>query len=166
MVACPCEGSGGGGHEGDGQFAAAVSMQCKVLRLSTPASTPQPFTCYDAFWAAHTALPYPPTPPLPVPAALTTLAPGVEATAAAAGAVPLKQLGIMSQEEEMSNAQLNYHVSDSTRGAWTMLRAVWGHAAGVGWAAPSPLPAAGPHWRERQAGPLKPCPAPPPSPPP
>lgn len=72
---------------------------------------PQPFTCFDAFWAAHTALPYPPTPPLPVPAALPPLASGVEAAAAAAGAVPLEELGIMSQEEEMSNAQLNYHVS-------------------------------------------------------
>ncbi|KAL4431148.1 hypothetical protein ABPG75_006404 [Micractinium tetrahymenae] len=81
----------------------------------------KPFTCYDAFWSAHCALPYPPTPPLPVPAALPPLAPGVEAAAAAAGAVPLKDLGIMSQEEEMSNAQLNYHWTPGSAGAHRVL---------------------------------------------
>ena len=80
-------------------------------RLPPPPPPPplaQPFTCYDAFWAAHCALPYPPPPPLPIPSALPPLARGLEVEA---GSLSLAELGIMSAEEEMSNAQLEYHVS-------------------------------------------------------
>lgn len=128
--------------------------------FQTPASAPQPFTCFDAFWTAHTALPYPPTPPLPVPAALTPLAPAVEAAAAAAGAASLEQLGIMSQEEEMSNVQLNYHVSRAVPAVFAPSQA----------ACPGPRPLVAPTWGRQcrgraRGGPPDLCPFPPLPPP-
>jgi cryptochrome 1 len=78
----------------------------------------QPFTNYEAFWTAHCALPLPPPAPLPMPGALPPLPAGVEAEA---GALSLAQLGIMSPEEEMSNAQLEYHWQPGSAGAHRVL---------------------------------------------
>ncbi len=52
-------------------------------------------------------MPYPPPPPLPVPA-------GLPAVLADVGGLPLAELGMMLPEEEMSNVQLEYHVSDTS----------------------------------------------------
>ena len=68
----------------------------------------QPFTCFDGFWAAHNALPYPPPPPLPLPAALPAVSEAV--AAACSDRLEPAGLGIMTPEEEMSNAQLEYQV--------------------------------------------------------
>ena len=72
-----------------------------------PRLPPQPFTSFDSFWTAHCGLPYPPSPPLPLPAALP-------AVPAACTGCALGELGIMTPEEEMSNAQLEYHVRGCT----------------------------------------------------
>lgn len=79
----------------------------------------KPFTCFDGFWAAHSALPYPPSPPLPLPGAM----PAVPEAAAAAcsGCLELGGLGIMTPEEEMSNAQLQYQWQPGSAGAHRVL---------------------------------------------
>lgn len=64
----------------------------------------QPFTSFDGFWGAHCGLPRPPASPLGAPDTLPPLPPGMEG-------LPLKQLGVMTAEEELSNAQLEFHVS-------------------------------------------------------
>lgn len=70
----------------------------------TPPLHMQPFTSFDGFWGVHCGLPYPPAPPLPPPATLPPLPAAIEG-------LPLSELGIMTPEEEMSNAQLGFHVS-------------------------------------------------------
>jgi hypothetical protein len=86
------------------------SFNADILRepWETLDSAGRPFTSYDAFWTAHCRLPYPPPPPLPMPAAMPPLPAGLGLEA---GAVELAELCIMTPEEEMSNIQLDYHVS-------------------------------------------------------
>lgn len=86
------------------------SFNADILRepWETLDTAGRPFTSYDAFWTAHCRLPYPPPPPLPMPAAMPPLPAGLGLEA---GAVELAELCIMTPEEEMSNMQLDYHVS-------------------------------------------------------
>ena len=88
------------------------SFNADVLRepwdLLDPNAPGQPFSCFEDFWAAHCCAPAPPPPPLPAPAALSPVP-------EALGGLPLGELGIMSPEEEMSNAQLDFQVGLGAR---------------------------------------------------
>jgi cryptochrome 2 len=68
-----------------------------------------PFSSFDTFWAAHCAIITPPAAPVPAASSL----PPVAATLDSFGH---DDLGIMTPEEELSNAQLEYHWQPGTSG--------------------------------------------------
>lgn len=73
----------------------------------------QPFSCFDDFWSAHKAKAVPD--PLPPPTALPPIPPCLSACGHA-------DLEIMTPEEEMSNAQLEYHWSPGSAAACQALQ--------------------------------------------
>lgn len=68
----------------------------------------QPFSCFDDFWEAHKSQAVPD--PLPPPPALPPISPSLSASGHT-------NLEIMTPEEEMSNAQLEYHWSPGSTSA-------------------------------------------------
>lgn len=78
-------------------------------------SAGKPYTCYDAFWAAHGAMPFPPPQPVPLPESLPTV------NSSFVG-IKIEELGIMTPEEELSNVQLEYHWKPGSEGAHKTLR--------------------------------------------
>lgn len=74
----------------------------------------KPFTCFDDFWVAHCAAPAPPAAPFPPPSSLPPIAEALTKFGRS-------DLGIMSPEEELSNAQLEYHWSPGVEGGRRLL---------------------------------------------
>jgi len=62
-----------------------------------------PFSSFESFWSAHQAIKQDPPPPAPAPEIL----PGINVSV---NHLEVDQIGIMSQEEESSNSQLEIHV--------------------------------------------------------
>eukprot|EP00887_Chlorella_sp_A99_P005593 scaffold1.g5593.t1 len=97
-------------------FNADVLCEPWDLLERAPGGGRQPFSCFEAFWAAHTGAPAPVPLPLPPPARLPPVPPG-------AGGLSLAELGIMSPEEAMSNAQLEFQWRPGSAGAHAVLQA-------------------------------------------
>ena len=74
----------------------------------------RPFSCFDSFWMAHCTAPAAVEPPLPAPLAL----PPVSLSLSRFGNT---DLGIMTPQEELSNAQLEYHWQPGSAGAQRLL---------------------------------------------
>ncbi|KAG7672050.1 hypothetical protein Ndes2526B_g06988 [Nannochloris sp. 'desiccata'] len=74
-----------------------------------------PFSSFDSFWAAHCAIPTPPAAPVLAPVSLPPLNASLESFGH-------DDLGIMTPEEELSNAQLEYHWQPGTAGGRRLLR--------------------------------------------
>lgn len=79
----------------------------------------RPFTCFKDFWDAHAASP--PSPPLPAPASLPSVA-HLSSNGALPNALSIADLGIMTPEEELSNSQLEYHWSPGSKSGKKLLK--------------------------------------------
>ncbi|KAK9819946.1 hypothetical protein WJX72_004261 [[Myrmecia] bisecta] len=78
------------------------------------ADSGQPFTSFEGFWGRAMNMPYPPPVPLPVPARLPPVPKSVVG-------LDLPNLGLMTPEEQLSNAQLEYTWKPGGRGAHLVL---------------------------------------------
>lgn len=72
-------------------------------------------TCFEDFWERVVSLPVPPAVPLPIPAAIPPVPPDIVS-------LELKDIGIMTAEEELSNQQLEHSWAPGSAGAHKVLQ--------------------------------------------